>query len=277
MKIKFWGVRGSVPISGSSLYGGNTSCVSVQLSDDVLLIFDAGSGIRSLGEWIESSFSGKDIFLFLSHYHWDHIQGFPFFSPLFSRNRRVHVFGASYRARKVGELLSIQMVQPYFPLGAGAFSDQVEFRELEKSGFKDCGFRIDLFPLNHTSPVYGFRLSHEGRILSYCTDTENWGEDPAVFSHRKDLELASFFKGSDLLIMDSQYLPEDYKRGWGHGTVDYAIDAGLRSQAGELVLFHYDPSYSDEFINKMLKRAENKAASFGMKVQASVEGQEIII
>ncbi len=253
MRLKFWGVRGSIPtpLASHLEHGGNTPCVELRSADGTICLFDAGSGLRGAGQSLVQEFGGSlpTANVFLSHYHWDHIQGIPFFAPMYGQNNQV-AFRAAGELGKVRTLLWGQMATPYFPVNLGDLVAQHSFEELD-SELKIGDVRIHLFALNHPQGSYGYRVECDGRVFVYACDHEH-GVKAA------DIRLRDFAQGADLLICDAQYTQEEYqsRRGWGHGTwvesTSVARDAGV----GELVLFHHDPDHDDASLRAIAALAQ---------------------
>jgi phosphoribosyl 1,2-cyclic phosphodiesterase len=270
MRIKFWGVRGSTPTPQPEnlRYGGNTSCVEVRAGDSIY-IFDCGTGFRALGQALQSSSNGRPLqaHIFVSHFHWDHIQGIPFFSPLYERAENQFYFHSSNRTRSLQRVMEEQMAAPYFPVDMSEMKARREFHNIDEGRFALEELKVQSMWLNHPQGCMGFRLETEGGVLVYATDNE-----PG--NHVFDQNLRKLAAGADILIYDSQYLPEEYearKRGWGHSHWREAINVVMESGAKELILFHHDPDHSDSCIDKVVKEARN----YYPKVRAAAEGMEL--
>ena len=272
MRIKFWGVRGSTPTpqAGNLRYGGNTSCVEVRFANS-LYIFDCGTGFRSLGLQLESESDGKPIsaHIFVSHFHWDHIQGIPFFRPLYANSQNRFVFHSSRRTRSLERVMEEQMASPYFPVDTSEMKAQRSFYDIEEGQTALDDHTMRVMRLNHPQGCLGFRLETRYGILVYATDNEPGDE---VF----DKNVRKLAEGADVLIYDAQYLPEEYearRRGWGHSHWREGINIVMESGAKELVLFHHDPDHDDTVIDKVVERARN----YYPRVRAAAEGMEIRI
>jgi phosphoribosyl 1,2-cyclic phosphodiesterase len=270
MQVKFWGVRGSTPTPQAEnlRYGGNTSCVEVRIGA-CLLIFDCGTGLRALGKRLSEEFGDREseAHIFVSHFHWDHIQGIPFFKPLYDNPRSRFIFHSSTQHRGLQRVLEDQMVTPYFPVNMSEMSATRQFFGIDGRVTIDDRITVDAVPLNHPQGCLGFRVESPDGVLVYATDNE-----PGQPQFDKDVrKLAA---GADLLIYDSQYLPEEYearKRGWGHSHWREAVNIVMESGAKELVLFHHDPDHNDACIDSIVKEARN----YYPKVRAAEEGLEI--
>lgn len=262
MKVRFWGVRGSIAVSGPGFVrtGGNTSCVEV-CADGHRLILDGGTGLRALGETL--GFTPGDTTVLFSHVHWDHIQGVPFFVPAYHPDARLLLAGAGVRAA-----LAAQMTAPSFPVGLGALRAALEFRELRSGEALEIGpFRVRPVDLEHPNGVLAYRVEAGGRSLVYATDTEHGA---AV-----DPRLVTLAEGADLLIHDAQYTDEEYPRhrGWGHSTWAQAVAAARLAGVGRLALFHHDPRRDDDAIAVMEDRARARLPG----AFAAREGAEITL
>jgi phosphoribosyl 1,2-cyclic phosphodiesterase len=271
MRIKFWGVRGSTPTPQpeNMRYGGNTSCVEVRF-DGRIYIFDCGTGFRVLGHELESEFAKRPgcAHVFVSHFHWDHIQGMPFFRPLYNNGGSKFIFHCSSRTRSLKQVMEEQMAAPYFPVSIGEMKAHREFYEIESGCLTlEDGVRMRTAWLNHPQGCMGFRLETKDGILVYATDNE-----PGVPEF--DKAVRKLAEGADVLIYDAQYLPEEYqarRRGWGHSHWREAVNVVMESGAKELILFHHDPDHTDAVIDKLVVEARN----YYPKVRAAAEGMEI--
>jgi phosphoribosyl 1,2-cyclic phosphodiesterase len=270
MRVKFWGVRGSTPTpqAGNLRYGGNTSCVEVR-HESSLYIFDCGTGFRTLGQQLESEANGQPIraHIFVSHFHWDHIQGIPFFRPLYENSSNQFAFHSSRRTRTLERVMEEQMASPYFPVNTSEMKAARNFYDIEEGATLVDNATVRALWLNHPQGCMGFRLETKDGILVYATDNEPGDE---VF----DKNVRKLAEGADVLIYDSQYLPEEYaarRRGWGHSHWREAVNIVMESGAKELVLFHHDPDHDDELIDKVVAEARNHYA----RVRAAAEGMEI--
>ncbi|HXM19803.1 MAG TPA: MBL fold metallo-hydrolase [Terriglobales bacterium] len=274
MRIKFWGVRGSTPAPQpeNMRYGGNTSCVEVRLGDD-LYIFDCGTGFRVLGQALRREFDGRPVsaHIFVSHFHWDHIQGIPFFGPLYDSRENRFQFHCSSRTRNLKRVLEEQMAAPYFPVGLTEMQSQQNFYDLGEGRIQLGEVTLQTMWLNHPQGCMGFRLETKQGVMVYATDNE---PGDALF----DKNVRKLAAGADVLIYDAQYLPEEYevKRGWGHSHWREAINVVTESGAKELVLFHHDPDHDDACIDQVVKEARDyyprlRAAAEGMQIEVSAQ------
>ena len=253
--VRFWGVRGSIACPGPNTvrYGGNTSCLEIQCGDRAL-IFDAGTGLRGLGEALLSR-GPVDVALFLTHTHFDHVCGLPFFAPLFIPGNKIRLAAGHLQPENSLKQVVVEMMMaPLFPVPPGIFQAEVTYRDfavgdLQKPG---PGIRILTAPLNHPNNATGYRIEFSGKSIAYVTDTEHSEEGP-------DQTLLGLVKDADIFIYDCTYTDEEYPRfkGFGHSTwqegARLADEAGVRT----LVIFHHDPSHDDEMMDKISCDAEN--------------------
>ncbi|HEY9844552.1 MAG: MBL fold metallo-hydrolase [Candidatus Sericytochromatia bacterium] len=250
MKIKFWGVRGSVPTPWAEAMqvGGNTSCVQVLTDLDELIVLDSGTGIRLLGKALidAQQHRRRQIHLLLSHTHWDHIQGLPFFGLMNFPDNQITIYGADKPQKTLEEIVRAQMQYEYFPVALHEAAAAINFRPLAEEPFEIGPIKIRTAMFNHPGGVYGYRLEYQDQVLVYATDME-YTQDSL------DPKLVAFAKDADLLIYDAQYTPEEYciKQGWGHS--NHLLAAHLAKSAGvdQLYLFSHDPDHADRALEAM--------------------------
>ena len=259
MRIKMWGVRGSIPTPGPDTveFGGNTSCYEIR-AGGAIIILDGGTGIRLLGQAIlpEMPF---EAWMFFSHVHWDHIQGFPFFTPAFVRGNIIHLHGGLNVTRTLEETLAGQMDYPSFPVHLSEMGATMTFRDLHEGEVVHVGPNRDVVVSNargnHPNGVYAYRIDHDGKSVCYITDSEHYAiVDPKL------LKLA---QGVDVLIFDAMYTPEEYagkagggpKTGWGHATFAAGCELAHAAGAKQLVLHHHDPNQTDAMVREKETRA----------------------
>lgn len=261
--LRFWGVRGSLASPGPDtiLTGGNTSCVEVRFGEEVV-IFDLGTGLRPLGMALAQQGKPVRASVFVSHYHYDHISGLPFFGPVYDPRCEFSIYGASRHGKDVRQILSGQMVEPYFPIPIGAFNARMRFIPMGDGETVRLGEgTVRAVELNHPGGALGFRLDYRGRSLVYATDFEH--------GTQADDRLVALARDADLLIFDAQFTPTEYsatgpgaRKGWGHST--WEVGAKLAHQAGvdRLALYHHAPERSDEAIEALaqLARAHHHGA-----------------
>lgn len=290
MRVRFWGVRGSIATAGPEVlrYGGNTPCVEVRADDGTLMIFDCGTGARKLGLSLARSGPVR-AHLFVSHTHADHIQGLPFFIPAFMPGSHLTVYGPTGIDRSFPAALGGQMDYAYFPVPMNELPATVEFVDLAEGEFSIGTVRIRTQFMNHTAPTLGYRVTSGGSTLVYATDHERHGGatwrpgradgafDVADLLHAGDQRHAEFLRDADLVIHDAQYHAPDLpaKAGWGHSTIDYAVDIARVAQVKHLVLFHHDPTRDDAAVDAFLNAARDLAGT--LDVSAAAEGDEIVV
>lgn len=283
MLVRFWGTRGSIPAPGpqTARYGGNTSCVELQIGEGTCIILDCGTGIRELGlKLLKAQTKYERIYLLIGHTHWDHIQGFPFFTPAFLPKSELNIFAPAGFQRSLEDSLSGQMQYSYFPVKLQDLSSRIHFTELEEGFFRLGDVLVETQYLNHTAPTIAYRISYGGATLAYVTDHEPfWNSTGTSFHHPGDQRHIEFLRGADLVIHDAQYSEDEYKtkHGWGHSTIDYATDVAVAAGVKKLALFHHDPTHNDDVIQKFEEYSKARAAAAGspLEVFAAAEGLEI--
>ena len=278
MLVRFWGTRGSIPTPGpnTARYGGNTSCVEIRIDDGTVIILDCGTGARELGNELMKE-GIRRIHLLIGHTHWDHIHGFPFFTPASLAQNELNIFAPVGFQRSLEDALSGQMQYSYFPVKLQDLSSRIHFTELEEGLFRIGDVLVETQYLNHTAPTIAYRISYGGSTVAYVTDHEPYWNNPgSIFQHPGDQRHVEFLKDADLVIHDAQYSEEEYrtKRGWGHSTVDYATDVAMAAGARRLALFHHDPTHDDDTVLAFEQhaRARVKAAGSSIEVFAAAEG-----
>ncbi|HJQ56394.1 MAG TPA: MBL fold metallo-hydrolase [Vineibacter sp.] len=252
--VKFWGVRGSIACAGPQFvrYGGNTSCLEV-IAGAHRLIFDAGTGLRPLGD--ELNGDGKlDLDIFFTHTHFDHICGLTFFKPLFTRENRVRLWaGHLAPILRLVDVVKQLMMAPLYPVTLDVFSAKVEFRDF-RSGETlrpSTDVRLRTVPLNHPNGATGYRIEHDGKAICYITDTEHRGGPP-------DAAIVDLCRDAEVMIYDCSYTDAEYPnyRGWGHSTWQEGVRVADAANVGSLVVFHHDPAHDDDFMDGVARDAQ---------------------
>ena len=264
--VDFWGVRGSVPSPGptTTRYGGNTSCVSIT-ADDKILILDAGTGIRNLGSAIISK-PDLEIFVIVTHSHWDHIQGFPFFTPIYQPNRPVHMFPTLHKKNVVLASLIDQMDGAHFPITPDQVPSNFNFvAENPLEFLENNGFHLEMVPMNHPGKAFGYKITIDDKIICYFTDNEI---DPPYEKSIELNELTNQCRNADILIHDAQYTEDDMplKHGWGHSLISQVTELGKSAEVKNLVYYHHDPERTDDLLDKELEKAAKTLKENGSSV-----------
>jgi phosphoribosyl 1,2-cyclic phosphodiesterase len=279
MKVKVWGCRGSLPTPGQGTvrYGGNTTCLEIRLDDGTIIVVDAGSGIRALGDKLAQEADLRRLHLVLTHAHWDHLCGFPFFGPAFSSRSTICVQGGPRAKRVLRRYLAHQMQPPFFPVPFDIMKANFEFLpRRDKTAIGSA--TLSYIPLNHPNGGYGFKLAEDGRTFVFLTDNE------LDFRHEGGLsreEYLGLCKDADLLVHDAQYTDQEYesKRGWGHSAFSSATDLAIQAGVGRFGMFHHDPAHSDDEIDRCVAMCRSRVARANNSVQCFGvhEGMELIV
>jgi len=298
VRLKFWGVRGSIPTPGAetAYYGGNTSCVELRVGSDIIIL-DSGSGIRPLGRALAAEFKDRPIHLtvLITHTHWDHIQGFPFFMPAYDPRNRIVVMGYEGARQGLQSTLSSQMEGPFFPIAMHQMPGHISIEE-----FKGLEFQVGAVPvraqfLNHPGACTGYRLATPGGDISYLPDVElcqrlranldpdspRLDTEARTLASEHDRKVVEFIRDSEVLILDSQYNAGEYQQhvGWGHSCAEDSVAFAMRANVKRLFMFHHDPEHSDEEISRMVARGRQIAARrhSPLLVEAAREGLELVL
>ena len=276
MKIKLLGTRGSIPTPGKYTvkYGGNTTCLDITLNNGKKIIVDAGSGMRVLSEEILKE-KIKHINLFLTHSHWDHIQGFPFFIPIYIPNFSIKIFAASPTYERLLDILKGQMKSLYYPVPFKEIAAKIEFEKIRKKGISIDGVRISSILTNHPLETHAFKFEENGKTLIFMSDNELDHQDIAKVPYQDHL---AFIKNSDILIHDSQYEKKEMERhkSWGHSSWEQTVEFAKEGKIKRLYLTHYDPARTDKQVDRIVKNA-SKMAGRGLKVKGAEEGKEFTL
>jgi diguanylate cyclase (GGDEF)-like protein len=283
MQVRFWGTRGSIAAPGpnTARYGGNTSCVEVRASDGTVIVLDCGTGARELGLHLAQTMPHPiRLHLFIGHTHWDHIQGFPFFVPAFLPGSELNIYAPLGFQRGLEEAMAGQMEYSYFPVKMRDLRSRIHFTELDEGFFRVGGVLVETQFLNHTAPTIAYRMTSDGATIAYATDHEPfWNASGRVSQHPGDERHIAFLKGANLVIHDAQYTDAEYrdKVGWGHSSLEYAVDVALAAGVERLVLFHHDPAHDDATMERMEVAARAHVGRRGqaLDVLAAREGLEL--
>ena len=284
VKVRYWGVHGTLPTPGPEYvrYGGNTPCISVEVGNEPMFIFDCGSGIKQLSDHIMSSgigrFSGR---IFISHTHWDHINTIPFFAPLYVRGNQIEIYGPFQGDLTTERVVSAQMDSVYFPVTVREFGARLVFRDLREEALHFGPVRIDSMLLSHPGYCLGYRLSVRGLNVCYITDNELYPPGSQRHNPRYDERLAAFVREADLLVTDTTYRDTEYpsKVDWGHSAVSQVVALAAQAKVKRLHLFHHDPDQTDDDIDDKLLEARDALLELGADVQceAPAEGSSVVL
>lgn len=294
-RVKFWGVRGSIPVPGPSTirYGGNTSCIELRAEGEIIIL-DAGSGIRELGLALVQEFAGRPmrLTLLISHTHWDHIQGLPFFAPAYDPKNELRVLGYEGARAGLGAILAGQMETPFFPVSLRQMPGNIAIEELKEMRFQIGEVEVRSKFLNHPGICVGYRFITPNGSIAFMPDNEPYEdlkvqlaarqngnpEEAREFAAGERAKLVEFLAGTDILIIDAQYTEAEYGQhiGWGHGSTETAVALALEAGVRQLVLFHHDPNHDDAMIDRMTEHARALVAAHGgaLEVEAAREGAE---
>jgi phosphoribosyl 1,2-cyclic phosphodiesterase len=278
MKIKIWGCRGSIPSPGCDTkeYGGNTTCVEVRLQDGSLIVIDAGTGIRCLGNALLQAGEPKTIHLLLTHAHWDHLQGFPFFVPAYMEGYSIIVRGGPLARQSLQAFLAHQMDPPYFPVPFRDLKAEFDFRQENDCNLSIGNVEIIPIVLKHPNGGYGYKFKENGKTFVFLTDNEIGFDHPGGLS---DSAYAEVCRNADLLVHDGQYTQEEYQisRGWGHSTFEAVTDLAIAADVRRLGIFHHDPRHMDRNLDRHIRECCRRIAAekSGVQCFGTKEGMEI--
>jgi phosphoribosyl 1,2-cyclic phosphodiesterase len=297
VRIKFWGTRGSIAVPGSATlrYGGNTTCVELR-ADGEIVVLDAGSGIRPLGLALGEEFQTEPmkLSLFITHAHWDHIQGFPFFKPAYDPKNEIRVFGFDGAGASFRQIITQPMKAPFFPIAMRELSAKMDIKKLTEMNFSIGKLEIQAAFVNHPGACAGYRVFTSAGSIAFLPDYEpyefflhsaranNLSEEQAKkTASDQRVSLVEFLRGSDILILDAQYSDQEYKNhiGWGHGSISSAVSLALDAEVQTLLLFHHDPNHDDRMVESMEKSARELVEKSGksLEIAAAQEGSEILL
>lgn len=296
-RIKFWGTRGSIAVPGPETlrFGGNTTCVELR-ADGEIIVLDAGSGIRPLGIALDKEFQARPIALSLliTHAHWDHIQGFPFFKPAYDPKNEIRIFGFDGAGASFRQIMAEPMKTPFFPITMRELSAKMDINKL--TGMKFSLGKVDVHAalVNHPGVCAGYRIFTSTGSVAFLPDHEPYEfflhaaqgkqlspEQAKQIAAEEQTRLVEFLRGSDILILDTQYTDQEYKThiGWGHGSISSAVSLALEADVQTLLLFHHDPNHDDEMVDRMVDSARAVVAKSGrpLEVAGAQQGSEILL
>jgi len=277
MFIKCWGSRGSLPVSGNGfvVYGGDTTCIEIRTQEDNTIIIDAGSGIRRLGLQLFKE-ERKHLHLLLTHSHWDHILGFPFFKPVFFSDAHLDVYGCPFTLDSVKEMLSFPMTQPFFPLNFEDIPASVDFHSINEQSFFIDSMEITPFPLSHPNKGMGYRFSEGDVSFVFLTDNE------LSLKHPGGLDFdayVNFCANCDLVIHDAEYTRDEYatRQGWGHSVYEDALQMALAANAKAFGLFHHNQERTDAALDEIVQDCRRIIGENGASLDCFAAGQDMEI
>lgn len=261
IELRYWGVRGTLPVSGASTlrYGGETSCVTLRFSDGRCFIFDAGTGIKRLSNHLMSAGQSRiEAKIFLSHPHWDHINALPFFGPLYVPGNEFEILGGTHGEVTMEKMVSAQMDGVFFPIKVREFAARVHYRELKEEAFDVDDIHVETMLLSHPGYCLGYKVSYGGRSICYVTDNELFPRSSSFFNENYRRRLVAFVQHADVLITDTTYTDGEYdsKIGWGHSSVSEVVGLARLAGVKSLHLFHHDPDQDDAAIDAKLAAAQ---------------------
>jgi len=288
LRVQFWGTRGSIPSPGPKTvrYGGNTPCVEVRTTDGWLIILDAGTGMRELGRSLLGRANGAPINgdIFLTHAHWDHIQGIPFFGPIFQRGNHFTIWGSKTLEGSIDHIVRDQMNPVVFPVTFEELDATIDFSAIDDKKQQRKGFEVSAFPVRHPGGALGYRFTETmdgARSMVYISDNElgSGGKYETPVGWRS--KLVEFVKGAKVLVHDTTYTAEEYDhyRGWGHSTYDDALALAIESGVETLVLFHHKPERSDDELDERVEACREivKERGVQLEIEAAAEGMTLTV
>ena len=288
LTLRFWGTRGSIPSPGlaTARYGGNTPCVELRTADGWLVILDAGTGIRELGRSLmaRANGDGVDGDIFLTHAHWDHIQGIPFFAPLFHKGNHFTIWGSRSLQTSIDQVVRDQMSPVVFPVSFEELQAQIDFQELAEERRAGCGYEVAAMAVRHPGGALGYRFTESnGRDggLVYVSDNEL--NAVARYDTPSDWrgKFIEFVRGAAVLVHDTMYRSDEYDNfvGWGHSTYEDAVELAIEASVDRLVLFHHHPERTDDEVDQCVAscRALVQARGARLEIIAAAEGMTLIV
>ena len=276
MLIRCWGARGSIPVSGETYlrYGGDTPCMEIRTANDEIVIIDAGSGARRLGNRLIDE-GRYDYTLIFTHAHWDHIMGFPFFKPIYRQDTHIRLMGCPFAQRTVREMIARIMTPPNFPVNFEEIRATIDYEETCALSFSVGSLAVTPIALSHPNQGIGYRFEEDGKSFVFLTDNELGFQHPGGLGR---LDYVQFCRNADLLFHDAQYTDEEYKRtrGWGHSTYAQAIDLAIEAGVKSLVLFHHDPDRTDDDLDRQVERCRQRIEKAGAALQCEPAAEGMV-
>lgn len=267
MNIKIWGSRGSIPVSGKEYlkYGGDTTCLEIRTKSDDIIVVDAGTGIRRLGNHLKRE-ECRDLNFIFTHAHWDHLMGFPFFKPLFFKSTRIHMHGCPFHSKFVEIILSKLMAPPNFPVKYADVTADLSYLDACPLEFDIGSVTVVPIALSHPNGGSGYKFVEDGRSFVFLTDNELGCIHPGGLPFNDYLE---FVGGADLLIHDAEYTPQEYRRSidWGHSVYTDALDLAQKAGVKKLGLFHLNQERTDRQMDKIVKDCRDRITAKGIKLE----------
>jgi phosphoribosyl 1,2-cyclic phosphodiesterase len=288
LTLRFWGTRGSIPSPGlaTARYGGNTPCVELRTADGWLVILDAGTGIRELGRSLMTRANGHGVSgdIFLTHAHWDHIQGIPFFAPLFHRGNHFTIWGSRSLQTSIDRVVRDQMSPVVFPVSFEELQAQIDFQELAEERRAGCGYEVRAMAVRHPGGALGYRFTErnggDGGLV-YVSDNELSAAARYDSPSSWRAQFVEFVRGAAVLVHDTMYRADEYRNfvGWGHSTYDDAVELALEANVDRLVLFHHHPERTDDEVDRCVAACRELVQERGARldVVAAAEGMTLIV
>ena len=277
MKIRCWGARGSIPVSGADyvIYGGDTTCMEIRTREDDVIVVDAGSGIRRLGSLLVQE-NRDQISMVFTHAHWDHILGFPFFKPAYRKGTAIQMFGCPQAQESIQDMISRTMEAPYFPVNFQDLQADFSYHEACETSFSIKTVTLTPIPLSHPNQGFGYRFTENGKSFVFLTDNELGYQHPGELTFE---DYVQFSRGADFLIHDAEFTPEEYRhtRTWGHSVYTEALRLALEAKVATFGIFHHNQERSDSSLGELVEDCRRIVAERGeqMDVLALTQDTEI--
>jgi phosphoribosyl 1,2-cyclic phosphodiesterase len=274
MKIRCWGARGSIPVSGEDYvtYGGDTTCIEIRTREDEVIIVDAGSGIRRLGNLLIQEKRDR-ISMVFTHAHWDHILGFPFFKPIYRRGTAIQMYGCPLAQESIQGMISRTMEAPYFPVNFQDLQADISYHEACESSFSIQSLNVTPIPISHPNQGYGYKFTENGRSFVFLTDNELGYQHPGGLPFRDYVE---FSRGADFLVHDAEYTEEEYQetRTWGHSLFTEALRLALEAKVKTFGVFHHNQERTDSALEGLVQQCRRIIGEQGAEMECFALSQE---